>query len=646
MFRFAVMKQHRTLLLIPAFFLLFYPGAYAGNQNNQQGITPKPDTTEAIRLNALCKVFINQGEFDSATHYASRSLKISSDLNYAVGIANAYYTLGKINQRKSNTDKANQFFTLALALYQKTGDLKGMAVTHNSMGINCFNESNYPNAFEHHYTALKLTEKIGDTTLMSVTLNNIGAIQQEEKNLPEALIFYTKALGLIRAVHDTSRMGNVLGNIGVIYDKQFNYPKAFQFYNEALVIAKRTHNKDLEAKMYSNISGALESNHKPDSALSNQLMALQIRKELGDEVGLTPVIFNIGVIYHKLKKNTIALEYAREAIVMARKLNMLNYVKESERLFAEIYASENEPAKAYPHYKAYIELRDSLFNEENTKTMLRTEMNYEFEKKELAAKQEQLKKEIEAKETQRRQQLIIWVISFFLILLAAIAFLVIRQFRYRNKEREMQLEQKLLRSQMNPHFIFNSLQAIQNFILQRNEKDAVRYLGSFASITRSVLENSRLELIPVRKELSLLESYLQLQKLRFGDKFIYHIQVDEALETDDIFIPPMLSQPFIENALEHGMSNIEEGGVIEISFTVEDDNLIMEIKDNGNGIGQKNPYANHTSLATTITRERIELMNKKSRYRILFDITEAHPDKIRKGVKVRFSIPLKAIGYK
>lgn len=638
------MKQQRSFCLLPLIFTLLCSAVIAGNQNNQPTTTAATDTTEAIRLNSLGKKWINQGELDSAIYYASRSLKLSSDLNYIRGIANAYHTIGKVHQRKNNHDKAKYYFNLALPLYQKAGDAKGIAITNNSIAASYFTESNFPKAFESYYTSLRFIEKIHDSTLMSVTLNNIGAIHEAQKNFPEALNFYTRSLALVRALHDTMRMGNILGNIGIIYDRESKGEKAFQFYNEAVVIAKRTQNKDLEAKMYSNISGALSEKGLNDSAVVYQLKALQIRQALGDEVGLTPVILNVGVVYHKVHKNTIALEYAHEAKLMARRLNMLSFVKESDWLLAEIYAAEHQYDKAYSHYRAYIALRDSLFNEENTKNMLRTEMNYGFEKKELAAKQEQLEKEAQARETQKRQERIIWTISFFLLLLAVIAFLVIRQFRYRNKEREMQLEQKLLRSQMNPHFIFNSLQAIQNFILQRNEKDAVRYLGSFASITRSVLENSRLELIPVRKELSLLENYLQLQKLRFGDKFTYSIEADETLEADEIFIPPMLSQPFIENALEHGMSGINEGGLIGIRFFVENDTLVMEIKDNGYGIGSKNQYGNHTSLATTITKERIELMNKKSSYKIQFDITEAYPNEVRKGVKVRFSIPLKAIG--
>jgi LytS/YehU family sensor histidine kinase len=158
-----------------------------------------------------------------------------------------------------------------------------------------------------------------------------------------------------------------------------------------------------------------------------------------------------------------------------------------------------------------------------------------------------------------------------------------------------------------------------------------------------VLENSRLEAIPLRKELTLLENYLQLQKLRFETEFDYTINVDESIDTDGTFIPPMLAQPFIENALEHGLNGATRG-LIEINFRVEKDHLLLEIKDNGLGIVPGNPgIKGHSSLATVITKERIELMNKKSKTAIVFAIGDAYPGQENKGVRVSFNIPLEAV---
>jgi sensor histidine kinase YesM len=229
-----------------------------------------------------------------------------------------------------------------------------------------------------------------------------------------------------------------------------------------------------------------------------------------------------------------------------------------------------------------------------------------------------------------------------LILVFMVAYLFVRQNKIKAEQANSLLEQKLLRSQMNPHFIFNSLQAIQNYILKHDEKQAVKYLSSFAAVTRNVLENSRMDAIPLKKEISLLENYLQLQKLRFKSRFEYEIVVDEAIDTENTAIPPMLAQPFIENAVEHGFHDIHDGR-ITVLYALKEKELVMEIIDNG--IGMKDGYSQskqHRSLALEITRERVDLMNKKAKEKVLFDIGEAFPMlNERKGVKIRFFLPLR-----
>jgi LytS/YehU family sensor histidine kinase len=191
---------------------------------------------------------------------------------------------------------------------------------------------------------------------------------------------------------------------------------------------------------------------------------------------------------------------------------------------------------------------------------------------------------------------------------------------------------------MNPHFIFNCLQAIQSFI---EEKRAVKYLSSFGALTRSVLENSRMESIPLDKEIALLRHYLDLQKMLHEQQFDYTIYIDPKLDPEDITIPPMLAQPFIENAIEHGMRDIESGGMIEIRFTMDDHFLYFEAKDNGVGLNQNvTKSTEHRSLATVITSERLELINKGRSKKATFTISESFPGHKRKGVKVNFRIPV------
>ena len=240
-----------------------------------------------------------------------------------------------------------------------------------------------------------------------------------------------------------------------------------------------------------------------------------------------------------------------------------------------------------------------------------------------------------------RNRLFMVLTSLLLVLSFLIFYFIFRRYKYRAEREALRLQQKVLRLQMNPHFIFNSLQAIQNYIRKNDPKESATYLNAFASLTRDVLENSRSEVIPLDKELNLLKNYLDLQKLRFEDRFNYRIHVQENMNTSSILLPPMLSQPFIENSIEHGFNDFESGGQVDIYFRLEKNALLMDIVDNGRGIEEKPEKGNHTSLAIEITKARIQLLNKGKKTKSSFCITPVNPTNERmKGVKVSFVIEL------
>ncbi len=208
------------------------------------------------------------------------------------------------------------------------------------------------------------------------------------------------------------------------------------------------------------------------------------------------------------------------------------------------------------------------------------------------------------------------------------------------------LEQKLLRSQMNPHFIFNSLSSIQSFIFESNPVEAGSYLSRFAELIRSILYNSREEYITLENEIKTLKNYFELQQLRYNHKFDFEIDVDPMLDIEEISIPPMLAQPFIENAVEHGIKYIEDNGLITVSFTLMENSIMLIVEDNGIGIkaakNMKNKKGSeHKSLATIITRERIEILNKgkrKKRYSMQVNETTDVSGKVD-GTRVKLIIP-------
>ncbi|MBN2172590.1 MAG: histidine kinase [Bacteroidales bacterium] len=234
-----------------------------------------------------------------------------------------------------------------------------------------------------------------------------------------------------------------------------------------------------------------------------------------------------------------------------------------------------------------------------------------------------------------------------LLLISAIIFVIkYREKKIREQNRFLVLEQKLLRSQMNPHFIFNSLSSIQSFIFENNAIEAGSYLSRFAELIRSILYNSREEFIRLEKEIQTLTNYLDLQKLRYDNKFDYEIDVDPKLDVESISIPPMLAQPFIENAIEHGIKYLDEKGFINISFTLFDDAILFIIEDNGIGLKaskkiNSSKAKEHQSLATIISRERIEILNKGKRKKLYYmDIKDSMDTRGKvTGTIVKFMIP-------
>jgi PAS domain S-box-containing protein len=208
------------------------------------------------------------------------------------------------------------------------------------------------------------------------------------------------------------------------------------------------------------------------------------------------------------------------------------------------------------------------------------------------------------------------------------------------------LRQKVLRSQMNPHFIFNSLNAIQSYVLKNDAPQAVKYLNSFARLIRMILDSSRYDYITLAKEIKILEYYLELQQLRFGDKFIYQLEIDKNLDIEGLLIPAMLAQPFIENSIEHGLQHLEDKGKVKISFVKVKNSVVFKVVDNG--IGREASYKiqekiqhKDTSLSTQLFKERLYTLNKFSGKKITYNIVDLKDDAgVAKGTMVIINLPL------
>ncbi len=236
-------------------------------------------------------------------------------------------------------------------------------------------------------------------------------------------------------------------------------------------------------------------------------------------------------------------------------------------------------------------------------------------------------------------------ITYSLILIFVLTVVIIVLIYNRNrikKEQELLvLQTRLFRSQTSPHFIFNSLMSIQNFLLANKVEKASEYLVDFAKLIRSILQHTRESFITLDKEINVLQQYVKLEKLRFSDKFDYEflVKVDEA---EDIRIPPMLAQPFIENAIIHGLVPSKEKGFLKIEFEERDNVLTILIEDNGVGRhvkSNKEKSSDHKSMATDITNQRVMLIAKRFNKKISMQTIDLFDeDNKSAGTKVIFKI--------
>jgi outer membrane protein assembly factor BamB len=247
----------------------------------------------------------------------------------------------------------------------------------------------------------------------------------------------------------------------------------------------------------------------------------------------------------------------------------------------------------------------------------------------------------------QRKSFIIGCIVLFIVFIYLASQIYIHRLK-RSQELKNKLityEQKALQSLMNPHFIFNSLGSIQNYLLQNKANEASLYLSQFARLIRQNLNSANSAFISIEDETDRLMNYLSLEKLRLDDKFEFHIKVDPELHADELLIPSMVIQPFVENAVWHGISPMNGKGHISISINRETEKyLLVTVEDNGIGIKQSGQYFtkhDHISIGMETTQKRLNLICKQHKLKFEIQFSEVLPGQSSPGTRVSFKIPFK-----
>lgn len=616
----------------------------------------KNDIERAQNLNAIANAY-KTSDPKLMLEYATKALELARKIGYKIEEGNANLNLGNVNIIVGNYAEALAYFSLAQHIFENQEQTdsdeqekikKGLAKAFGSIGIVFSEQSNYAKGLQYHLKAVKIYEEIKDLKKCAQVYNNIGVSYRSQSSDFKALEYFLKAQKIQERLKDVS-IGITLTNIANCYLKQHNVEKSFEYYTKAKVYIDLNSDQRALGEWYNNVGLYFQRIDNPDEAIKNWNLSILTFKNIDDKFGVCETYLYLGRLFLDQNRLDLALENGNLALYLAKETKVLEQNVVAEKLLSAIYKKQNNTAQALYHFELYSQAKDSLTNEENIRKGVESAMNFEFDKREVVQKEALEKKDLllAAQSKESKMQLLFG--GLFALMLVGIGFLFYNRMQLKKTltlQKELaEYEQKALHLQMNPHFVFNCLGSISSFIVQNGAHSAVRYLAKFSKLMRLTLEYSKQSLIPIDKEIQGLENYLELEQLRFNHKFSFTITKDKAID-DDLGLPPLLLQPFVENAIIHGIIPGKEQGLICIDFSISHHNLICMITDNGIGLAKSSAIKRdtvvvHKSMALDITKKRLEMIAATTNKKADVSISELYPESEGlKGTKVILCLPL------
>ncbi len=481
---------------------------------------------------------------------------------------------------------------------------------------------------------IELWELLGDNWMGLSALNEANQAYQKALTIATKNELKDKAIGL------NSKIASTYFSQGDFSNAEKNYFNSIQIAQEQSPQQEVIQNEKL-ADLY-------RGNNEFGKEIKIRKNSLQQLKKLPPKEisSLSPqsINFEIANAYVGQKRYKEAIPYLNTSIQDAQKLQDLETQKDAVQRLSEVYKKVGEYDKALANYQQYVTLVDSLYAKKEkeieaasnfSKTLALKQNRIEILEKnrELSDNRLQLvaQKQALAKAQNRKQKLLIYFLIGGLLLLSLVLYLMYRSNQQKKLANNL-LALKSLRSQMNPHFIFNALNSVNSFIAQNDERTANKYLTDFSTLMRAVLENSEKNLIPLSNEVELIQLYLKLEHARFQEKFDYAFEISPNISINDYSIPPMLIQPYIENAVWHGLRHKKEKGQLTVSIQQKAaKSLIITITDNGIGrtksqiIKTKNQLKKESKGMGNVA-SRIAILNEMYSGKINIEVKDLHED--------------------
>jgi hypothetical protein len=529
-------------------------------------------------------------------------------------------TLHRISYRLSEKDvkKSFDYYKNVSALSDSLHFIYGKALAQINLGILLYNSGNFESSNNAYFKAIDLADSCGAQRLKAVSFDDIGENFKTLKNFDKCRQYAEAAIVINTQLH-------AWRGVAINYELLFECALEEKLYDEAkdnllngMPYALMANESYIFSQFYLGFGKLHAINNKTDSAIFYFKKAMdeaKLQNDLRDEhdvyLAEAQYLKNIST-----DKKVILLD---SALNIAKRTAYLEGISNASQQLSAAYDEKRNKDSSLFYYRIYRAASDSMFSENNTRNVIIKEDEWMIKRKEIENTSLKQLATLQSEELSIKNVLLgVTIISFLLIII--IIFFINRSMEFKKKREEASFKQKVaetqmqaLKTQMNPHFIFNSFNSIENFLIKNGQQTASDYFAKLAAFVNMIMDSSNKESISISKDKAALELYIELQQLRYNNKFFYKTSFDKNLLSTDYQVPPLLIQPYIENAIMHGIVPSDKKGLeLSIKARLEDDYITYTIKDNGIG-RQKSTILNHHHLngGMNITEERINILNQQ-----------------------------------
>lgn len=589
-----------------------------------------PSLPAFTQQNCQCQVYTQLNKTKQNDSLMAIKLIKSS---HTICQAKGYELMGQWFNNKNKPNLALLNLQKALHLYQKNN-------CNDSLLLNIYKQ------FAQYYYGIgdfAAAQKFSFKLLQSATLvanvyeiakcnTMIAQLFNQTGQATQGIIYTRKAANAIPEIKNLNEKRGMLFSVSKRYLWHYQDTKIKTSLDssellgqQCLNISKIINNRIFISQAYSHLQGiAYEYGNYPKAMrLLDSSFAYIDNTQLDD---LAVNFFDKADIYIELKQFVKAESAADSSLHYNQMIGNISYIAEAYALIARIAKEKGDYKKALKYILLEKEITDSIKNTNTSKAVTELEKKYN-----------QVKNENTITELSKKKQLYFFIALAGLLSAMALAFFF-RQNTLKNKKNILETEQRLNRARMNPHFFFNTLTTLQKLALTQNNGQAMASnLAKFSNIMRETLESTYKDYISIEQEMEFLNQYLEVQKIRFPQTFSYQVSAQASVAVDELQIPSMIIQPFIENSIEHGFAGVTYPGVIDVQFEKDNQNLIITITDNGNGLNTQPKQNNHISRASQIINDRLYLLNRKLKTKAHFSINNRVNGN---GVVVKIHLPI------